>query len=94
MESSPAGFLCCSIQVFCKVSFCHFSVYIAEADKQSDTALTGLETSDVSFARASSRSVLLIADNVERFFKKIHIFQKKRSKIKLSMIIAWKKGAG
>ena len=33
-------------------------------DKKSETALTGLATSDVSFVRLSSRSVLLIANKL------------------------------
>lgn len=41
-----------TIQVFYKMSFSRFSIHIAGANKKSDTAQGGLETSDVSFCSA------------------------------------------
>ena len=56
------------IQSFCKMPFRRFSVHIAGANKKSDTTLTGLETSEVSFVRLSSRSNLLIANKLTSDF--------------------------
>lgn len=52
-------FMCFLLSI--KMLFRYFSVQIMETKKKSETALTGFETLDVSFARLSSRFNLLIA---------------------------------